>query len=640
MSEAGASTRFDELAGLVRKARSAVPDEAVPCFAHLRVESGGRKRDLLFGPRASLDRGVTLLAWSTAPLARVLFGYDEGEDYELEIEDRSVEGTVLEKHLLFLENGELVALEGTTGAWRRGDDGNVLPSDRAPVLGLELGAAPSRTAPSPIEVPLDDVQRRAVEEPPGHPMLVTGEAGAGKTTVALHRLARLVRESQARTGEAPKTLVVLPFEGLRRLTEGLLDRLGVTGVDVVLYDRWVAGLARRAFRGLPTRTSKDLDAAVLRLKRHRALRVALEELAGESTAEPELLDETDEGKRRPARVSREDLLHLFGDRARLERVVLASGGTIRPTDVERVALHTRAQFERTTEDEFADVTDATKLRTLDERRIDAGTPNEGAGRIDTEDFAALFALDRLRARRRGAPDPALPKTYEAVVLDEAQELAPLELELVGRSVAPGGTLVVAGDAGQQMDETAGFVDFATTMHDLGAPAHGVTILETSYRCPKDVTELAKHVLDPSLPLPALGGLARGEGTIADLHAENGCHLLAAIADVLRRVARESAATAAVITRDAESARRMAPVLAEAVGAKLALEGDFDFRARFHVTTVRDVKGLEFDLVIVPDATAATYPDEPVSRRSLYVALTRASWRLVLGGVGKPSPLLA
>lgn len=45
-------------------------------------------------------------------------------------------------------------------------------------------------------------------------------------------------------------------------------------------------------------------------------------------------------------------------------------------------------------------------------------------------------------------------------------------------------------------------------------------------------------------------------------------------------------------------------------------------------------------MIVPDATAATYPDEPVSRRSLYVALTRASWRLVLGGVGKPSPLLA
>jgi len=43
-----------------------------------------------------------------------------------------------------------------------------------------------------------------------------------------------------------------------------------------------------------------------------------------------------------------------------------------------------------------------------------------------------------------------------VVLDETQEFAPLELALIGRALRPGGTLIVAGDEGQQVDPTAYF----------------------------------------------------------------------------------------------------------------------------------------------------------------------------------------
>ena len=80
-----------------------------------------------------------------------------------------------------------------------------------------------------------------------------------------------------------------------------------------------------------------------------------------------------------------------------------------------------------------------------------------AGTVDVEDFAALFELDRLRAELRGARAEH-PRRYDALVIDEAQELAPLELKLLGRCVAAGGTLVVAGDAGQQVDATACFED--------------------------------------------------------------------------------------------------------------------------------------------------------------------------------------
>jgi DNA helicase-2/ATP-dependent DNA helicase PcrA len=52
-----------------------------------------------------------------------------------------------------------------------------------------------------------------------------------------------------------------------------------------------------------------------------------------------------------------------------------------------------------------------------------------------------------------------------------------------------------------------------------------------------------------------------------------------------------------------------------------------------------VKGLEFDYVIVIQATARHYPDRPVYRRLLHVAATRAVHQLWLTAVGAPSPII-
>ena len=64
-----------------------------------------------------------------------------------------------------------------------------------------------------------------------------------------------------------------------------------------------------------------------------------------------------------------------------------------------------------------------------------------------------------------------------------------------------------------------------------------------------------------------------------------------------------------------------------------------FRPGLTVTCVQEIKGLEFDYVVIPDAAASTYPDTPESRRALYVAVTRATHRLGLGSAGAWSPLL-
>jgi DNA helicase-2/ATP-dependent DNA helicase PcrA len=72
---------------------------------------------------------------------------------------------------------------------------------------------------------------------------------------------------------------------------------------------------------------------------------------------------------------------------------------------------------------------------------------------------------------------------------------------------------------------------------------------------------------------------------------------------------------------------------------LVLSGEFGPHRGIDVTTVEQVKGLEFDYVIAPDATARDYPEESASRRAMYVAATRARHQLAMACVGEPSPLL-
>jgi DNA helicase II / ATP-dependent DNA helicase PcrA len=95
----------------------------------------------------------------------------------------------------------------------------------------------------------------------------------------------------------------------------------------------------------------------------------------------------------------------------------------------------------------------------------------------------------------------------------------------------------------------------------------------------------------------------------------------------------------VICRSAGIARTFSKTLKHGVDHALSLGGHFDFAPGVLVTAVPEVKGLEFDYVFVPDADSNTYPDAAESRRTLYVAVTRATHRLAVCAAGNWSSLL-
>lgn len=470
-----------------------------------------------------------------------------------------------------------------------------------PLFRLRSRALRERTS-SLVDVTLDPAQRAAIDLPASRPLLVLGEAGHGKTTVLLHRVAQIFRANRSLRG-----LVLVPTEGLVRLLVPHLRKLGVD-LDVVTFDAFISRQGRRSFRRLP-RESELTPPSVMRLKRSAALAHSLDTLAA----------------RTKARASRRDLLHLFGDRLAMEAVARDAG--LPAYVVEDVLERTRVQYGKTTEEEWSHVVDRERLVAVDRRALDDGTATEHAATIDVEDYPILFELDRRRAVKNSR-SPVNPRAYDLLAIDEAQELAPLDLALIGRSLAPGGTLVVSGDADQHTDETTAFAGWDDAMRILGAPDHESVTLEIGYRCPPDVVTLARAVRDGARPPAAhVASFVDEAALVAAIAPE-----LAAILENDRR------ASVGILCRHPLTARRIADRLKGLVPSRLVFDGRFLPRGPVSVTITSEVKGLELDYVLVPDAGERDYPDDAASRRSLYVALTRARHQAVIACAGEGSPI--
>jgi DNA helicase II / ATP-dependent DNA helicase PcrA len=97
----------------------------------------------------------------------------------------------------------------------------------------------------------------------------------------------------------------------------------------------------------------------------------------------------------------------------------------------------------------------------------------------------------------------------------------------------------------------------------------------------------------------------------------------------------------VIARFAEQADAFFDVLRKGEVPRLRriADQDFPFRPGVDVTDVRQVKGLEFDYVILVEVNTDTYPENDESRHLLHIGATRASHQLWILSTGEPSRLL-
>jgi DNA helicase II / ATP-dependent DNA helicase PcrA len=309
--------RIEALSRQRGKGDSPPIDRKSPYFGHLRLEEGGRRRDVLIGARSYVEPGggVQIVDWRNAPVSRLFYRYEEGDSYEEQLGDRVVEGEIVARRTVAIVEAQLrrvASPQGTfsrdmrTNDWRaiatqqarlqiaRDGTATIIPP-RPPGLGGRTGAdAPALPPPLPapmrgklgfddrggtrspdrhlpaIAALIDPRQFELITQPTSGLIAVQGSAGSGKTTIGLHRIAYLAF-ADPRRFRADRMLVVVYQRALASYVSRVLPSLDVDGVPVQTFADWADAVRKQALPLLQAPLSEDTPPLVMRAKSHGAI---------------------------------------------------------------------------------------------------------------------------------------------------------------------------------------------------------------------------------------------------------------------------------------------------------------------------------------------------------------------------------
>ncbi len=235
------------------------------------------------------------------------------------------------------------------------------------------------------------------------------------------------------------------------------------------------------------------------------------------------------------------------------------------------------------------------------------------------------------------------RSYGHIVVDEVQDLSPMELRMVGRR-SLSGSMTLVGDIAQATGYWA-----PGSWEDLMAqlPARRgwrLASLSVSYRAPAEVMALAAHVLAAALPGTAPPEPVRQTGQAPRILSPAGTPAGGDWADgteawhalVAGTVREELEAVSAIGAGEDGSVGVLVPAELLPEIRSALLEGGVAFGevgagaldTPVSLLALSDAKGLEFDAVVVVEP-ALIVAQPPEGLRALYVAVTRCTRRLAI-----------
>ncbi|MGY6501943.1 MAG: HelD family protein [Acidimicrobiales bacterium] len=501
-------------------------------------------------------------------------------------------------------------------------------------------------------------------------LVVQGGPGTGKTVVALHRAAYLLYTHRFPL-EGQGVLVVGPNRLFLNYIEQVLPSLGEAGVELaVLADLIDEVRVAGSDRGLTARVKGDLRMTGVLARavrdRQRPLRSTLRVGYGLQR----LTLTVEESARIVADARRRYRWHNPGRKfveAAVYEALAASGSDILDADTVRQRLKSTIELREALDwmwpllsppellhDLFGSralLRNAARGRLPGEvRRRRAARRSDLAGdeggltepewralhreRVGhhsdiiwtTDDVALLDEARSLLGPRRRTDDPEV-RTYGHIVVDEAQDLSPMALRLLGRR-SLNGSMTIVGDIAQSTGAWA-HDDWDEVLEQLPVKRDPRRAeLTVGYRIPAPNMAMAARVLRVAAPDLAPPVSVRQDGDPPRvIGVRDGGSLVGAVVDAsLAEVDAVGAGSVAVIVPRTmvdevcdEFARRSVPF------GRATRHG---LDSQITVVPVGLVKGLELDASVVVEP-ALIVEDEAQGLRALYVALTRATKRLAV-----------
>ena len=499
-------------------------------------------------------------------------------------------------------------------------------------------SGPMRDIVATIQPDQDDIVRSAV----GQTVCVQGAPGTGKTAVGLHRVAYLLYAYAEKLGRGG-VLVIGPNRAFLAYIRHVLPALGELNVSQLSVADLLATV--------PVRGTDSEQAAVVKgdARMAEVLRRALWDQISPS-AESIMLPR---GSRR-WRVSGSEIDGLVEEL----RVRGVRYGTGRDMLAHRIAHVILTKMEAAGESCDDRTHDAVRRTRQVRAAVDAIWPKADPARLV---LALLSEPDRLRRAAGGVLDdgeqaailwatpPRGPgsarwsaadavlideaadlisrtSSLAHVVVDEAQDLSPMECRAIGRRCATGSATVL-GDLAQGTTPWAA-ASWAELLGHLGKQEADLRVLETGYRVPRQILDFASRLLAHIAPGLGAARSVRQDAGALEVRRVGPDGLGPALARACRQ-ALERPGSAAIIAAD-DHLPALSAALTQAGVPHVTLDGEASEQLTPHISLVPVTlaKGLEFDQVIVvePSRIAAA---EARGLHRLYVALTRAVSRLTV-----------
>ncbi|MFY0409044.1 HelD family protein [Solicola sp. PLA-1-18] len=563
------------------------------------------------------------------------------------------------------------------GATVVGVEDDLLDADHAPDDMVVVGegallASLSRARDSTMHSVVATIQKEqdaAIRAPSRGATTIGGGPGTGKTVVALHRAAYLLYTDRRRF-ESGGVLVVGPSGVFMGYIERVLPSLGETSVTLRSLGEVVDGLkshrhdvpAVAAVKG-SSRMTRLLGRAVQAAQpgeptefryfyKDDVLRFSADDLA---RIRRQLLSSGQRRNRAYTKV-RGTLLdalwaQVAGERA-LENEKAGFADTIESDDAfeefveawwppldavevweslrdrERLARYARGLLDVAEVDALVEAwqrhpePSVEDVPLIDELRYLLGEVRSSDDEDDTFEVKQLMSFereekdDRDRLRATGSIED---DGFAHVLVDEAQDLSPMQWRMLGRRGRYASWTIV-GDAAQSSWPHPEEAARARAEALAELPEHAFR-LSTNYRNSAEIYDLAADVARAGIDAPDLPEAVRRTGSEPEHRSvADGSDLGDAVESALRGLAGEVEGTIAVVVpvalRD-EVTARLDRVLGDLQGRASVLDG-------------LDTKGLEFDAVLVVEPDGIV-DESPAGWRTLYVVLTRATQRLLTVG---------
>ncbi|CAB4678531.1 unannotated protein [freshwater metagenome] len=494
-------------------------------------------------------------------------------------------------------------------------------------------------------------QDEIIRSPQQGVLVVEGGPGTGKTVVALHRAAYLLYTFRFPL-EDQGVLVVGPNRVFLRYIERVLPSLGEAGVEQVVLADLVRGHnfgakdneAVARIKG-DLRMSQIITTAIK--DRQRPLRKDVEIAFGAgylrlTVNQSKVL--VSEGRRR---FRRHNAANHWVETEIVATMIASSRNPDADIETTRSALRDLPEFRAvinyiwpvlTAAELLHDLYSSKALLRLAAQKVCTTEEYESLHRQRAESLAeAKFsdadvavldeALSLLgpKPRRNGRINDADEvRTYGHIVIDEVQDLSPMQLRMISRR-SLNGAMTIVGDIAQATSAHAPASWKEVLAHLPKKNPSRVIGLTVGYRIPRQIMELATRVLKAAAPLQTSPVSVREGDETPKIIATTVDELFSElIKDTQRMVAELSGGNVAIVCPDSMSeAISTALDKAQIAHGRAGISG---IEAGLTVVPVSVVKGLELDGVIVVEP-AKIVAAQTHGLRALYVALTRSTKQL-------------